>query len=165
MLGLAREYRLFNGKQIIGILKNDFWNRKAYGEFKGFLVRFEQEGFGKKQVRILDIEGEKILGSIEFKTSSRAATIAYEGENFFWNTLKEKPRGSWVVGNEEEKSRYLAESSMGSQGKITDAYLPPIVLLAGLYIRGYYLKRWILNLAGLFSAGLIGGLIMGSIVN
>lgn len=165
MLGLAREYRLFNGKQIIGILKNDFWNRKAYGEFKGFLVRFEQEGFGKKQARILDIEGEKVLGSIEFSTSPRAATIAYEGEHFDWNTLNEKPRGSWMVRNEEEESRYLAEGSMGSRGKITDAYLPPIVLLAGLYIRGYFLKKRILTLAGLFLAGLIAGLIMGSFVN
>lgn len=165
MLGLAREYRLFNGKQIIGILKNDFWNRKAYGEFKGFLVRFEHIGFGKKQARILDIEGKKVLGMIEFKTSPRAASITYEGENFAWNTLKEKPRGSWMVGNEEEESQYLAEGFMGGQGKITDAYLPPVVLLTGLYIRGYFLKRWILSLVGLFLAGLVAGLLMGSFLN
>lgn len=162
MLGLGREYRLFNGKQIIGILKNDFWNRKAYGEFKGFLVRFEHEGFGKKHARILDIEGEKVLGNIKFSTSPRAATIAYEGENFDWNPLYKKPRGSWVVRNEEEESQYLAEGSMGSLGKITDAYLPPIVLLAGLYVRGYFLKKWILTLVGLFLAGLIAGLFIGS---
>jgi len=161
MLGLAREYRLFNGKQIIGLLKNDFWNRKAYGEFKGFLVRFEQVGFGKKQARILDIEGEKVLGIIKFKTSPRAATIAYEGENFAWSTLNEKPRGSWIVGNEEEEFRYLAEGAMGSRGKITDAYLPPVVLLAGFYVRGHFLNRKILAFGGLFLAGLISGLFMG----
>ncbi len=165
MLGLAREYRLFNGKQIIGILKNDFWNRKAYGEFKGFLVRFESAGFGKKEARILDIEGVKVLGNIEFKTSPRAASVTYEGENFGWNTLKEKPRGSWTVGNEEEESRYLAEGSVGSRGKITDAYLPPVVLLAGLYVRGYFLKKQILILTGLFLAGLIAGLFIGSFAN
>ncbi len=162
MLGLGREYRLFNGKQIIGILKNDFWNRKAYGEFKGFLVRFEQEGFGKKQARILDIEGEKVLGTVRFKTSPRAASITYEDENFDWNTLNKKSRSSWVVRNEEEESQYLAEGFMGSRGKITDAYLPPIVLLAGLYVRGYFLKKRILTLAGLFLAGLIAGLFIGS---
>ena len=165
MLGLAREYRLFNGKQIIGILKNDFWNRKAYGEFKGFLVRFESQGFGKKEARILDIEGEKVLGSIEFKTSPRAAVIAYEGENFDWSILKEKPRGSWMVGNEVEESQYLAEDTMGSKGTITDAYLPPVVLLAGLYIRGYFLKKWILTLAALFLVGVVAGFAVGYFAN
>ncbi len=161
MLGLAREFRLFNGKQIIGILKNDFWNRKAYGEFKGFLVRFEHQGLGKKQARILDIEGEKVLGSIEFNSSPRAATISYDGEYFSWSPLKGKPRGSWLVGNEEEASKYLAKGSIGSQGEITDAYLPPIVLLAGLYIRGYFLVKWVLTLIGLFLAGLVMGCIIG----
>ncbi|GHB53892.1 hypothetical protein GCM10007390_03510 [Persicitalea jodogahamensis] len=157
MLGLAREYRLFNGRQIIGILKNDFWNRKAYGEFKGFLVRFEHQGMGKKKAWILDIEGEKVLGTIEFSTSPRSATITYDGEGFNWNTLHEKPRGSWLVGNGEEESRYLAEGSLGSQGKITDAYLPPVVLLAGLYVRGYFLARRVSILAGLFFIGLMMG--------
>lgn len=156
MLGLAREYRLFNGKQIIGILKNDFWNRKAYGEFKGFLVRFESVGFGKKQAKILDIEGEKALGNIEFKTSPRAATIEYEGEIFEWSTLKEKASGSWTVGNEEEESCYLAEDSMGSQGKITDAYLPSVVMLAGLFIQGYFFKRKIQG----FASGLLIGILI-----
>ncbi len=153
MLGLAREYRLFNGKQIIGLLKNDFWNQKAYGEFRGSFVRFEHAGFGKKQARILDIEGEKVLGSIDFKTSPRAAVISYEGEVFEWNTLREEKSGSWIVRNEEEESRYLTEDPVGSQGKITDAYLPSVVLLAGLFVRGYFLKRKILGFIGGFSIG------------
>ena len=155
MLGLGREYRLFNGKQIIGLLKNDFWNRKAYGEFKGYLVRFESMGFGKKQARILDIAGEKVLGTLSFNFAPRSATIECEGESFEWMLSKDERRGSWLVGNAEEEAKYLAEDATGSKGTIADAYLPPMVLLAGLYVHGYFLKRKVLGFVVGFLLGVL----------
>lgn len=156
MLGLAREYRLFNGKQIVGLLKNNFWNRKAYGELHGFLVRFEHEGFGKKAARILDIEGEKVLGTLDFASSPRSVSITYQEERFAWNLNKEHSKGSWSIVGAEETAAYRAEDDSGSQGSIKDAYLPPVVLLAGFYVHGYFFKKKLLT----FAAGILGGILL-----
>lgn len=161
MLGLAREYRLFNGKQIVGLLKNNFSNRKAYGEMHGFLVRFEHTGLIEKQARILDIEGEKVLGTIEFKSSPKAAIITYEGESFAWDSLKEKAHGSWSIVGAEETVEYLAEDKTGSQGIMKDAYLPPVVLLAGLYAHGHFFMSKILKFAG----GILVGILLYYLIN
>ncbi len=155
MLGLASEYRLFNGKQIVGLLKNNFLNRKAYGELHGFLVRFEKKGFGNKTARILDIEGEKVLGTLNFGSSPRSVAMDYEGERFAWSLSQKKPRGSWSVVGTEETAEYRAEDGTGSKGSIKDAYLPPVVLLAGFYAHGYFFKRRILTFAGGILAGIL----------
>jgi hypothetical protein len=157
MLGLAREYRLFNGKQIVGLLKNNLWNSQAYGEFKGHLARFEKDPRRRHHANILEIEGEKVLGSIELGLFSRTATIWYEGETYTWKSLPKNTPGSWVVGNAEEESQYLASGRIGSTGTISEAYLPPIVLLAGLYIHGYFFQRVLLSIAVGFVVGVLAG--------
>lgn len=154
MLDLAREYRLFNGKQIVGLLKNNIWNSRAYGEFRGFLMRFEKDSKRKHWAIILDIEGEKVLGTIEFGLLPRNATIRHEGEVYTWKSLKKNARGSWVVGNAEEESQYQASGRIGSNGKIPEAYLPPIVLMAGFYVHAYFFRRTVLSIAGGFLLGL-----------
>ncbi len=156
MLGLAREYRLFNGKQITGLLKNDFWNRKAYGELHGFMVRFEKEGLGNKAARILDIEGAQVLGTLDFKSSPHSVAIVYEGARYAWNLSKENPKGSWSISGPEEVAEYQAGDSTGSQGSIEDAYLPPVVLLAGFYAHGYFLKQRLLTT--------VGGILLGMLI-
>lgn len=163
-LGIAREYRLFVDKQIVGILKNDFWNRKAYGELRGFMTRFEYEGIGKKRARILDIEGEKVLGTIDFSFSPHSATIHFEGEPYHWIYSDTTSRDRWLVRNEEEKSDFVATGFMSRAGTISEAYLPPVVLLASLYIKGYFIKRSFLALAGTLFLGILTALLVGRLV-
>ncbi|MPR33704.1 hypothetical protein [Salmonirosea aquatica] len=161
MLGLAREYRLFNGKQIVGLLKNNVWNSRAYGEFKGHLMRFEKDSKRRYQASILDIEGEKVLGTIEFGYFPRTATIHYEGEIFTWKSLQKNGWGSWAVGNAEEESQYLSSNRIGTQGAITEGYLPPLVTMAGLYIHSYFFRRSLLSIV----VGFALGVLMGYFVN
>ncbi len=149
-LGIAREYRLFLDKQIIGILKNDFWNRKAYGELRGFLTRFEKQGVGKKRARILDIEGEQELGSIDFSFFPNSAIIQYEGERYQWSYLNNKSSGQWIIRSEDEKTDFVATGFISSEGTIADTYLHPVILLAGLYVQGYFLKRSFLIIVAAF---------------
>lgn len=161
MLGLAREYRLFNDKQIVGLLKNNVWNRKAYGEFKGYLMRFEKDSKRRHWANILDIEGEQVLATIEFGLFPRTATIRHDGETYTWQSLKKNAKGSWMVGNAEEESQYHASGRMGTRGSITESYLPPIVLMAGLYIHGYFFRRFLLSLLVGFVLGALMAYLAG----
>ncbi|TDB69032.1 hypothetical protein [Arundinibacter roseus] len=149
MLGTAQEYRLFNEKQLMGILKNNFWNRKAYSEFKGFLVRFEHSGIGKKKARILDIEGTQELGTIDFSFFPESAIIQYEAQQHTWRLVKTGRQKKWIVQSEEEQADYLANDRVGSTGQISDSYLPPVVVVAGLYIHGFFFKQRLLRIIGL----------------
>ena len=160
MLGLAREYRLFNGKQIVGLLKNNVWSGKAYGEFKGHLMRFEKDRKRRHWASILDIEGEQVLGTIEFGHFPRTATIRHEGEIYTWQSFKEKARGSWLVGNAEEESQFLASGRMGSRGTLAEGYLPPVVTMAGFYIHGYFFRTTLLSLLLGFGLGVVLGYLM-----
>lgn len=157
MLGLAREYRLFNGKQIVGLLKNSVWTSHAYGEFKGHLMRFEKDSKRRHWASILDIEGEQVQGTIEFGLFPRTATIRHEGEIYTWRSLKKKGRGSWLIGNAEEESEYQASGWIGSQGTITEGYLPAVVTMAGLYIHGYFFRRTLLSILIGFVVGVLLG--------
>ena len=160
MLGLAREYRLFIGKQIVGLLKNNLWNSQGYGEFKGHLMRFEKDSQRRHGARILDIEGEKVLGTIEFGLFPRAATIRHDGETYTWRSLKSNAKGSWAVGHAEEETQYLAAGRMGTQGTISEGYLPPIVTMAGLYIHGYFFKKTLLSVLIGFGLGALVGYLL-----
>ncbi len=149
MLGTAQEYRLFNEKQLMGILKNNVWNRKAYSEFKGFLVRFEHSGIGKKKARILDIEGTKELGFIDFSFFPESAIIHYEAQQHTWRLDKTGKQKKWIVQSEEEQADYSANDRIGSTGQISDSFLPPAVVVAGLYVHGFFFKQRLLGILGL----------------
>lgn len=155
MLGLVREYRLLNGKQIVGLLKNSVWTGKAYGEFKGHLMRFEKDT--ARRINILDIEGRDIVGTIEFSLFPRAATIRHEGEVYTWQYLKKKGKGSWLVGNTDEECRYQPSGMLAATGAISESYVPPIVLMAGLYIHSYFFRSTLLSIVVGFLLGLVLG--------
>ena len=157
MLGLAREYRLFSGGEIVGLLKNSAWSGKAYGEFTGHLMRFEKDSKRRHWASILDIEGEQVQGTIEFGLFPRTATIRHEGEIYTWRSLKKKGPGSWAVGNAGEENQYQASGWTGSQGTITEGYLPAVVTMAGLYIHGYFFKNTLLSLLVGFCLGVLLG--------
>ncbi|MBU1821322.1 MAG: hypothetical protein KKG00_07395 [Bacteroidetes bacterium] len=154
-LGIGREYRLFREKQIVGILKNNFWNRKGYGELHGFLMRFEKEKTGKGPTQILDIEGEKVLGTIDFGFFPSSAVIHHEGQRYQWKYPSKRYRGSWLVSGQEEEANYEATGFISSAGTITDTYLHPVVIMAGLYVQGYFIKRSFLVVMAVFLVGLL----------
>ena len=161
MLGLVREYRLFNGKQIVGLLKNSVWSGKAYGEFRGFLMRFEKDSTRRHRTNILDIEGKNVVGTIEFGLFPRAATIRHEGEVYTWKSLGGPARGSWLVGNAEEECRYQASGRLAATGTISENYIPPTVLLAGLYIHSYFFRTTLFSIL----VGSLLGLVLGYLIN
>ena len=145
-LGLDQEYRLFREKLIVGLLKKSFLRNSAYGEYHGYLLRFEAPRWGRSQARILDIEGKKVLGTIAFGYFPRSATITYEGETYAWKSLSWH---RWTVTQADETATYEAGRgwTQGGTGTIAYDYLPPAVVLSGLYVRSYFRQRlWLVGI-------------------
>jgi hypothetical protein len=140
-IGIAREYRLFQEKQIVGLLKNNFWNRQAYGELRGHLMRIVVHRYGKRHARILDIEGQQLLGTIEFHFSPRSATIYHDNQRYHWTRADKKTPSGWSIYLEAEKTEYDSADFLSTEGTITTPYLHPVVMLTGLFVQGYFLKR------------------------
>ncbi|MBB5284734.1 hypothetical protein HNQ92_002882 [Rhabdobacter roseus] len=140
--GLDQEYRLLREKLIVGLLKKNFFNNNAYGEYHGYLLRFEASGWGKRTVRILDIEGKKVLGTIAFRYFPYAASIRYEDETYQWQ-YQPWSQSRWTVTQADEVATYEAGRgwTRGGTGTIDYEYLPPAVVLSGLYVRSYFRRR------------------------
>ncbi|HEV7349140.1 hypothetical protein [Telluribacter sp.] len=148
-VGWQSEYRIFREKVIVGILKRGSWGTDTYGEYNGYLVRFDTKGFGKRSARILDIEGQKVLGSVKFRRFPTSATITYEGEEYQWN-YQQWSRYKWSVRHTDEEATYVAARPwQGGGGTIQYDYLHPAIVLVGLYVHSYFRQRFrLMVLAG-----------------
>ncbi len=120
-------------------------------------MRFEKDSKRKYYANILDIEGAKVLGTIEYSLFPCTATIRHEGETYAWQPLKKSFRGSWKVGNAEEVNQYQSSGILGTQGTLTEGYLPPEVTMAGFYIHGYFFRKVMLSVIAGFGLGVLVG--------
>ena len=127
------EIRIFNGKQIVGIIKSELIKTAAYGELYGSMLRFKSKGFWKKHTQILDIEGQKQLGEIQYNLLKGTAEISFEDHSYEWS-YDNWFRKSWQIKNSIESSSFVKTSVWKNEGDIENDDLPRPVLLIGLYI-------------------------------
>jgi hypothetical protein len=140
-VGWHSEYRLFREKTIVGLLKRGTWTTSAYGEFHGYLLRFEAPKLGRQTVRILDIEGQKVLGTIRFRRFPASATITYDGLTYHWRYLPWSRR-RWRIEQNGEQAEYQADGPLaGGNGTITYEELHPAAVLTGLYVHSFFGQR------------------------
>lgn len=135
----GQEIRIFRGKLIAGILKRSFWKDDAYGELNGHMVRFKTNGFWKRTTQILDIEGTKELGLITFNIWKSTAVITYENQTYGWK-FDSWMRKKWQLGNGDDFVQYVKRSSWKNEGDIEIQNISPALVLAGLFIYGYFWK-------------------------
>lgn len=99
----GKECRIFRDKLIVGILKTSIWKGDAYGELNGYMLLFKPLGFWKRSTQILDIEGKKVLGKIEYNWWKSSAVITYEEVTYEWKYLSWN-RKRWDVKGPEESA-------------------------------------------------------------
>jgi hypothetical protein len=133
------ECRIFRGKLIAGILKTSSWNEEGYGELDGNMLRFRSQGFWKKTIDITDIEGQKVLGQMQFRYLKGTATITYSGQNFKWQFDSWTMR-NWTVKNEEGSAGFKSTSWWKPDGELANEGVPAAVLLASLYVANHFRK-------------------------
>ena len=131
--GWQSEYRIFREKTIVGILKKSFWDKTAYGEYNGYQLRFQTQGLWKPTTRILDIEGTRELGRIEYDSWRTSARITYEDQHFEWKRPSWRS-SSWTVSNDEEQVDYQQQGFWEKQGVIEYEWASPAIVLCGLYM-------------------------------
>jgi len=135
----GKETRIFRGKLIAGLLKRSLWKDDAYGELNGYLVRFKTTGFWKRKTQILDIDGIRELGHIEYSSWKTSALITFEEKSYEWN-FDSWTRKNWKIKSGEDQAIYSKTSVWKNKGDIEVDNISPVVILAGLFIYGYFLK-------------------------
>jgi len=133
----GNETRIFRGKLIAGILKRSTWKDDAHGELNGYMVRFKTKGFWKRSTQILDIEGTKELGHIEYHSWKSTATITYEDESYEF-AFDSWTRKVWKITNGEKQAIYSKPSVWKNKGDIEVENISPAVILAGLFVYSYF---------------------------
>mgnify|MGYP003406732903 CR=1 FL=1 len=128
-----REFRIFRGKLIVGILKKKGWSRNAYGEYNGAMVQFLSEGFLNPVITILDIEGTKKLGKIHYFRFKGIASIQYEEQMFEWK-YKSQQKKEWSIISDDDFVNYTISNTTQVEGEIEIEGIRPEVVLTGLYI-------------------------------
>lgn len=129
----GKEIRIFNEKQIVGILKSEVLTTSAYGELYGSMLRFKSKGFWKKATEILDIEGQRKLGDVKYNLLKGTAELSYEDYSYEFR-YDSWLRRSWQIKNSEETSSFVKTSIWRNEGNIENDDLPKPVLLTALYI-------------------------------
>lgn len=135
----GNEIRIFRGKLISGLLKRSTWKNEGYGELNGFMVRFKTKGFWKPVTHIFDIEGEKELGTIQYKTWKNTATITYENQSYEWQ-FDSWMRKKWHIRQNDNRAGFTKTSVWKNEGTIEIEDISPAIVLAGLFIYGYFWK-------------------------
>lgn len=135
----GNEIRILRGKLISGLLKRSSWKNEGYGELNGFMVRFKTKGFWKPVTQILDIEGEKELGSIQYNSWKGSATITYDNKTYSWK-FDSLMRESWQIGHEDDFVKFSKPNIWQNKGNLEMENISPAVVLAGLFVYGYFWK-------------------------
>jgi hypothetical protein len=135
----GKETRIFSGKALSGLLKNSLWKNDGYGELNGHMLRFKTTGFWNPVTKILDIEGERELGTIRYNYIRSRATILYESKSYDC-AFDSWTRRKWRVKTAEESVEFTRTSIWKNEGTIETQNISPAIVLAGLFIYGYFWK-------------------------
>ena len=135
----GKETRIFRGKLIAGLLKRSLWKEDAYGELNGHMMQFKTTGFWKRKTQILDIEGTRELGFIEYNSWKTSAVITYEDKSYEW-TFDSWMRKNWKIKSGEDQAVYSKISTWKNKGNIEVENISPAIVLAGLFVYGYFQK-------------------------
>ena len=135
----GKEYRIFRGKIIAGILKFNLWKGDAYGELNGHMLRFQYKGFWKSKTRIMDIEGVRELGSITYNFWKSTAEIVYDNEYYTWS-YSSWWRKRWSVRNTEDAIQFTSTSFWKNEGTIDNENLPAALALTGIFIHCHFMR-------------------------
>jgi hypothetical protein len=133
------ECRIFRGKVIAGIVKISFWKSDGYGELDGHMLRFTTKGFFDRRTEIRDIEGTKVLGSIDYNLWTSSASIDYNEIRYKWK-FGSWARRKWIVSGEGKEAVFESSGFWRREGRIINEDIPPPVILASLFVQAYFRK-------------------------
>ncbi len=134
----SRKYEIFQYDTLAGELNKQSWSRKSYGKLNGRGIVFVTKRLFKPVTEIIDLTNDSVIGSIISVPWKRKATIKYQDNQYswqfenFWNTR-------WSVSN--ENGVLIKYQSRRLKGSIDSYTKDEVLILAGFFIRNYFIQR------------------------
>lgn len=132
---------ILRDRQLVGLLKASAWSSSAYGELRGWMLRFDRKGFGSRIILIRNIEGDTERGRIRMSVSGRRAEILLDGRNYNWEKTGWLNGDSLVKDEEGEIVRITGDRFLARSGSLQFEYNDPAIFLVGLYLE-VQAKKW-----------------------
>lgn len=131
----SNTYNIYNGDQLIGKFRNNWFSQSADGELNGVKYTFKTRGFFKQHTQIIEDRTGNIIGEINYSTWRTKATLSINDKESgwkydnIWNTR-------WSIFNSEGLQINYCGSS--TRGTIESNSENDLLLLGGLFVTNYY---------------------------
>lgn len=147
-----RTVDITNGQQVIGSLHREVFNRDVEARLNSVHVLFDVTGFIRHSVNIHDLNNNNaIIGHIEFSFGKRAELHLPTGETYLWK------RHDWLIRDwsmvatdaQEQPTTEVVHYEriwelFTDKGTIDIPMQTPnveLLILTGLFVRNYFLRR------------------------
>jgi hypothetical protein len=130
-------YEIYSQENPVGYLNEKSWGQSSVGEMNGEKYRFKTKGFFNQQTIILNAEDDTTVGNITYNSWMTKAKIEYSGKVYSWS-LDNMWSTKWSLHDSDGFLINYACSS--SRGTIESDFQHNFLILAGLFIRNFYLQ-------------------------
>ena len=134
--GLFSEvYCIFDSDKQIGFIRKTFFSQKSIAEIKDEKYVFQERGFFRQEIDIVDTSKNKVIGKIKYNSWKNKTFIGVNNETLTWQ-LKNFWGTKWLLHNSKGVNVVCRSSS--SKGEIETNENDAINLILGLYVYNYY---------------------------
>lgn len=148
----SRDVIITENGQAVGKMHRNVFERDVEASLNAVHLQFDVTGFLLHSVNIHDLTNDnQIIGRIEFSFGKRAALILESGGTYHWKRHNVLMRdwnmirdGNTDTPDQEVVSYALTQQFLTDHGDITTEVTVPdrdIVILTGLFVRNYFLRR------------------------
>jgi hypothetical protein len=130
-------YEIYSEDCSVGYLNEKTWSQSSEGELYGEKYRFKTRGFFNQETQIFTAEDDAPTAKITYNSLRTKARIEYSGKVYFWsynNIWSTK----WSLNDSD--GFLINYACYSSRGTIESDFQHNFLILAGLFIRNFYLQ-------------------------
>jgi len=140
-------YQILSNGLSIGQLQDNAFKRYSDGEIRYKKYRFKTEGLFKQHTHIIDLESDRVIGSIQYNSWMTKADIKIHDRTYHWrydNAWQTK----WSIS--DENGILLSFAGGMTRGSIEGDDPEDLHVLTGLFVTNYYTQAGIAVLVAVF---------------
>lgn len=132
-------YTFFKDGEEVGFIEDKLTNRSSKGSILGKKYLFENEGFFKPRINILDLQEKIIAGRVDFHRLLPKANMVLNNTLYGWK-FTNMIQTRWELADRSGLVLVSADSRKEGYCTIEDPETP-LLLLSSLIIRNFFTKQ------------------------
>jgi hypothetical protein len=130
-------YEIYSQDNPVGYLNEKSWGQSSVGEINGEKYRFKTKGVFKQETQIFKGEDDTPAGKISYNSWMTKAKVEYSGKVYSWS-LDNMWSTKWSLHDSD--GFFINYACSSSSGTIESDFQHNFLILAGLFIRNFYMQ-------------------------